>query len=753
MPNDSTQMLSQKYRKLKEQGKNWREIFKQTMEDIAVSMELVFTKSKKARRTFEVIVSDFYTRPEYWSQLFEACLEEWDLQRIGTTVAQYKLNPIVASQFIDTDSRTIALKYLGHLSEQSTRNISVLQNLQGDVGYEAAIKFYKEYFVRDADEQEVLLFWHFVLNSVIRDMMQQTNRKKIARALSEKQNYIRKNIRPLENALKNLPMIQVGTIQVQGQKIVVQNTRLQVPRSDISLVAKRILDDASSNWVFSLPVRIFGESGIDVKDVVVVGPRYIAKKLRTKNNILIDKGQSLTLARDWVQRMIEQKSFPTFVTEKDSRYDQIYYEPVDIVLSNKPTKDYEIKTISRDVAFQFIKSDHSAIDTPNPRGFIYAIGVYDDDKLISVATLNTSQVKKGAGYEGQHHFVEISRIVVPDAHRGEGLATMLTQWIIDNKELFNRSQYEEADIVTYSLLREPGTVYRSVKTVYPIGLVKPRKPEAKLGRKNVVLQDWKIRWDSNPNKNVQIKKWLVHLHPLYMKLYYGINSYTGSKLQSRKVSKSDFRYFKTTEQLLDVMRILWILPSKFGKPTQQRLIDFINNTWIQLLPKIINGENNIHPMISSAAINAGSINIPVFDVKQIQEQTPRNKTNANFFFQSKSEMVIVGLKDVHWWSLSDIQLRKRMLNHTLIPHSPNWMRSYANRTKQIPWASMLGFKRDIPPEIKTFPSDFNLFFQVRKRKSSKPNKTLGDFVSRVEIPRSFVEKYRSSFDEYFVVED
>ena len=556
---DPTAVLSDRVKQFRDQGMSWQEIYAKLIDDFAINIELVFTKNIKARKTFTTIVSDFYMRPDYWGKLFEASLDEIDVNRRIGTISQSRLSPIVASQFSNMTAQQMTLRYLGHSLPGQERKISIFENLQGAEGWNTISKFYREYFFREADEQEVLLFWHFILNSVIRDLMEQTkDPNKVSQVARDKDRFIDQNMRLLE--MKNEQPLAL---------------------------ARQALLDATSNWLFTIPVAV----GDKVKTCFVLGPKYVAKKLRVANNVLYDRETSFTLARKWTQNMIDQKTFSTFLTEK--RGGNLVYTPVDIDLYGKPTKEYTIRTIPISVAFQFIRSYHSAVSNPNPRGVMYAVGAYDrDEQLVAVLVINTPQQRTG-DYKGQYHIVEITRIIVPDSHRGEGLSTLLLKWMLQNKNLFNRSQFDEANLWTYSLLTEPGTIYQRVQGFYPVSLYIPAKT-IKKGRTNIVTNIPKIRWESNPKGKPA--KWLPYLHPFYMLVFRGINAWNGESIP-KTVSKSDFRYFKNMDALTTIMKLLRIDARKWKSNTGKRLsyykstddvsgliqalIFYINNTEIE----------------------------------------------------------------------------------------------------------------------------------------------------------------------------
>ena len=132
--------------------KTWYDIFRQRLPSMVVPFELVFTKNNQARRDFELILSDFYMRPDYWSALFDTVFASKDALKFGTVSAS-ELNPVVASQFslIPND-----MLYAGYIDKNflSGVQVDIFENLRADAGYEAASRFYREYFQRGAVDRD-----------------------------------------------------------------------------------------------------------------------------------------------------------------------------------------------------------------------------------------------------------------------------------------------------------------------------------------------------------------------------------------------------------------------------------------------------------------------------------------------------------------------------------------------------------------------------------------------------------------------
>ena len=86
--------------------------------------------------------------------------------------------------------------------------------------------------------------------------------------------------------------------------------KITVPLSQYSLVmmeSEEILMDVTSNWFFEIPVKN--------RTIYAVGPKYIARNFSDKDYIFRLEGQSVIKARDWIDRMINQKSFNTMFYE------------------------------------------------------------------------------------------------------------------------------------------------------------------------------------------------------------------------------------------------------------------------------------------------------------------------------------------------------------------------------------------------------------------------------------------------------
>ena len=537
------QLLSQRKKK------TWYEIFRQRIPSMTLHFDLVFTKNKQSRRDFELILSDFYMRPDYWSALFDTVFSSKDAFQFGTVSAS-ELNPVVASQFslIPND-----ILYAGYIDKNflSGIQVDIFENLRADAGYEAASRFYREYFQRGADDREVLFFWHLILNSVIRDYVDSTNRDVMTRALQDRKRFIERNTSKLQRTIES------GVIED------IRMDKVTVPLSQYSLAImqpEEILMDVTSNWFFEIPVKN--------RTIYAVGPKYIARNFSDKDYIFRLEGQSVIKARGWIDRMINQKSFNTMF------YEDGYFIPATVLLDQKPTKKYTVKTLDRDYAIQYIEQHHSDIPQVSPRGFMYGVGVFDpQNKIVGAAVINTSSAPP-KDYPGQYHIVELSRIAIPESHRGEGISGILTSWLLENKEVFNRSNYAEANVVTFSLLRQPGTIYESARTLYPVGLLKPRSR----GRVNVLSDEWKIRWESNPLNKKAIREYLPRLHPIFMKAVYGIHAWTGVQT-SPTLTRSDFRwkYFGSVAALNDLARIFRINKTTWKSRTSKSFKDYVTD--------------------------------------------------------------------------------------------------------------------------------------------------------------------------------
>lgn len=571
-----TKILRQQYALRRANKEDWYPIFKDYVPDFIAYMELLFTKNKKTRKEFELIVADFYLRVDYWSDLFSAIITGTQLGTFGTISAS-ELQPLVASQFADIDPELTLYSYLIDKSVLENIPVSIFENLRGDAGYEAAAFFYREYFIRDASDHEIILFWHLILNSVIRDYLDKTTRESITTSFIERRKFIEKNTRRLINAIKSQPelpdSLTIGKLKIPLPEHVQRDIPFYFQNEEMAKrKAEQILADATRNWIFEVPIQLpNGELNV----FYASGVQYIANQVKvTKNKNLLSNGQSLVYARDWIKNFMNQRRFDTLLYEGEG------YTPVSILLDRKPTKEYEIKTISKDTVDQFVRLYHSDFPKMNKLGFLYGLGAFDENgKMVGALALNTPAAK-GRGYPGQYHIVEISRVVVPTEYKGEGISNMLVQWVLDNKDLFNRSQFEITNVITFSLIDQPATLYQSVQTLYPIGLVLP-KSRVK-GRK--IGNAWKIRWESNPANMDDVEKWLPRLHPLFMKVIYGLNAYTG-KAVSRIIHEVDVNRIPKTQKSLDTIRYLFRIPKRQFQLALPKPIKEMNPS--QILPILL----------------------------------------------------------------------------------------------------------------------------------------------------------------------
>jgi hypothetical protein len=549
---DPTQLLLEQLEKLRAGKKSWYDIFKVRVPDFVEKIELVFTANKAVQKAFEQIVSDFYERPDYWSQLFSAVFTTTQVEQFGT-ITGAQVNPIVASQFVELSDRELAVGYIDK-SRLREIKISIFETLQGDIGYQTASKFYKQYFSRTASDEEIIFFWHLILNSVIRNLYDLTTEESVKQAIQQRKWFIEYNTPRLENILASTIDVQMQIkLRFPRKKEVVSIQPFDFYADNLKDLAQQILIDASSNWVFQLPIQIV--KGDEIRMAFVNGPRYVARNFTRNKTRILEQGKSFVYAKLWIQNFMKQNEFETFLYSATPNY-TLAYQPITIEMDEKPTKEYEIRTIQKKTAQEYVQNFHSHIPMMNYRGVVYTIGAFDDKgEIVGALVLNTSAAPPKDS-PGQYHIIEISRVIVPEKYRQEGISKMLTQWVLDNKWQFNRSQFQETNVITFSLVEQTGTLYTKVDTLYPVSLLRPReKPGARV---NPAALKWKIRWESNPYKPETVRPWLKDLHPLYMKVFRGIDTWSNRPIP-RTLKAKHLAPFKTRAALEDVM---WL----FGVP-------------------------------------------------------------------------------------------------------------------------------------------------------------------------------------------
>ena len=500
----------------------------------------------RARHSNEIL-SDFYSRPAYWAELFTASLDEVEFASLGEVtswspqIPDQKLSPIVASQFAVRDQRYLVLRYGGVAAEGT---VNIVDALGGAQLWEIAKSFYRDYFVRNATDVEIILFWQMILNSVLMDLLGSTTPQKVQEATLDRRAYVQRNLPVLTKSFERpyRSYRKLDAVSMEKGKMVIQQVQPTLPAREMALT---ILEDATQNWVFTIPISL--NDGATVSNYAVVGPKYIAHKLQVKGRRLIGGGRSFVLARQWIQRFTTQDEFNTLLT-----INQVL-QPVSVLLSDKPDRPYEIRPMSYEEAGCRIAEAHSVLPEINPCGFAFAIGAYDGDALAGTLTLNTPVAAVG-GLEGYFYLVEVSRIAVAPGYEQKGVSSLLLDWAIENRELFNRSDHP-AKLVTYSMLDEPGTIYLRHAELEPVNLVKPGKRDA--GSNVAISEIWKIRWDTAAPQS-EIQRHLPAIHPLYMKYSKGRDSFTGRIFspQQRMLQNRNLRPFKTVEQVQDLGRVL-----------------------------------------------------------------------------------------------------------------------------------------------------------------------------------------------------
>lgn len=564
-----SQKLKSQFVKLRAQKVPWKTIFAQSVGDFTTVLRLLFTKNSKAKNQFTKIMSDFYTRPAYWSDLFSASLDSMSVNYLGiitnwsTKIPDQRISAIVASQFADRSESYVAVRYAG---VPATSQIDIVQALGGADIWDIAKSFYHDYFMRYASDYEVILFWQMMLNSAISDLMKETTEEKISTAVQAREEYVQTNLRPLARQLKSSQAL-LDTISIQSQQIYIRPQTVSqiqrvMPNFDPMVVAEKILLDASDNWIFNITLSLDG--GNSLTNYPIVGPKYIAEKVRIRGRNILESGRSFVMAREWMENFLNRDEFETLLFVDD------VLQPVSIILSNKPDRAYEIKPISLQEATVLIASFHSVLPELSVRGFAFAIGAYDDaGRIAGILTLNTPVAAIG-GSPGYYHLIEVSRIAVAPGFQQQGISSLLLRWAIDNKDLFNRSSYP-TKLVTYSMLDEPGYIYSRNEKLSPVALVRPGARDK--GSNVAITSSWKIRWETGVDPS-QAAFHLPAIHQPYLKYSKGVDSYSGRRLthSERSLKTHNLRQFKSVAQLKDLGRVLGInfsrWKSRAGKSAQ-----------------------------------------------------------------------------------------------------------------------------------------------------------------------------------------
>jgi hypothetical protein len=532
------------------------DIYKQSIADEKIQKHLrqLFTKNQKAQATFIAIVSDFYLRPKFWLDLLHACVVKRGLfsdflPRRGITIAaqQEKLNPVVLNQFFPINNEIEeALAILKYNSEAynkfRTRDTSVFSVFGQRNMWELAEKFYLEYIGSPGDKGDYFFFWLLILHSVLADLITKTNsysEQDLQEILKERKEWIDKNIFSTEQQIRkfiNQRKNELKFIDVQvnmgGQELafirqkIKPIQRVDISEKNIKNISKRILMDITDNWIFGIKIQIYD----DIITVPVVGHYYIArmfKVIKGKTLITDSKGKlsknPTIMAENWVKQFLEGNVFSTLASMRDRDTNELIYSPM-AIYTGRPEGTITLRRTSKEEAIEWIHATHNQLPKFPTQGLLDIIGAYNyKDELMGIMTLNApAHSPSGEDAPGQYHLVEISRIAVNEDHAGRAVASMLTNWAIENKELYNRSAWTgKANVVTYSMLQESGGTYK-LSGMYPTRLSPPGVKHQ--GTDDVIAETFKIRWESNPYMEGQqepgipkVKWYLPKLHRPYVK--------------------------------------------------------------------------------------------------------------------------------------------------------------------------------------------------------------------------------------------
>ena len=170
-------------------------------------------------------------------------------------------------------------------------------------------------------------------------------------------------------------------------------------------------------------------------------------------------------------------------------------------------QDLRIVNIDKELASAFIEAHHSALPYLNARGMLYALGLYQGDRLVAVATANTPtgnlsrEARVVAGGLDPHNVVELTRVASDGSVKGA--ASKLVSRLIT---ILERSKRGDPDapgmLVTFQLAEEKGTSYKALQDrgLRPVALLKGSKPSGAraggeyAGDPALAKRD-KIRWE------------------------------------------------------------------------------------------------------------------------------------------------------------------------------------------------------------------------------------------------------------------
>ena len=171
--------------------------------------------------------------------------------------------------------------------------------------------------------------------------------------------------------------------------------------------------------------------------------------------------------------------------------------------------------VDPETAARFIKAHHSALLERNPRGSLYDLGLEVGGRLVAVMSVNTPTGKKSI--EESAHIVEVSR-VASDASVHGAASALVGKAIELLPESTRYGTQRPGLLVTYSLLSELGTTYKSLEEMglRPVAFVPAKKSQAESSQRGAVaaMADVpKIRWEAGPEAGPADKTLLRLVRP------------------------------------------------------------------------------------------------------------------------------------------------------------------------------------------------------------------------------------------------
>ena len=183
--------------------------------------------------------------------------------------------------------------------------------------------------------------------------------------------------------------------------------------------------------------------------------------------------------------------------------------------------DYPVELIRRvcfvdpDEAAAFVRKHHSALPDVNYRGALYELGLTIGGRLVAVATVTTPTGAKVI--EQSAHVVEVSRVASDGSVYGAASALVArVMELVDASRRYGTTR--PGLLVTYSLLSELGTTYKSLEELglRPVAFrpAKPAQAESSSRTRVAAKSDVpKIRWEAGVEAGAADKTLLRLVRP------------------------------------------------------------------------------------------------------------------------------------------------------------------------------------------------------------------------------------------------